>query len=70
MFAFKSNWFCVAVLTGFNKSLVLSTFDKSTIAFVIPWTFPLTLIFATLKSNMLALRHILSLVPKLPERLK
>ena len=36
MFAFKSNAFCVAVLTGFNKSLVLSTFDKSTIAFVIP----------------------------------
>ena len=37
---FKFNAVCVAVDIGFNKSVVLFTLDKSTIAFVIPLTVP------------------------------
>ena len=38
--AFASNAVCVAVETGFSKSVVLFTFSKPTIAAVTPYTVP------------------------------
>ena len=40
--AFKSSADCVAVDIGFNKSVVLSTLDNPTIALVIPFVVPVS----------------------------
>ena len=52
-FAFASNAVCVAVEIGFDKSVVLSTLPKPTIADVIPLTVPVNvgLAIGAFKSN-------------------